>query len=183
MLVEEVLRGIVTADGVTSFTRLIDELDVRASRSRTAKLWTDNLVKAVIIMMHYSRAGHEGDWALHLLAAEAMLPYFRSAGCHNYARYGDFYIHHMKCLPPEMMKRLQNGAFVRHFPGIYNATWTDMFIETTYMRLGHGPSGVVGVATDYNQMVKWALSFALCGEVSQNVRTMTNSEQETPYSP
>jgi len=94
--------------------------------------------------------------SLYLLAAEAMLPYFRSAGCHNYARYGAFYIHHMKGLPAETMKKLQHGAFVRHIPDIYNATWTDMFIETTYMRLGHGPAGAVGVATNYNQMVKWA---------------------------
>jgi len=107
-----------------------------------------------------------------------MLPYFRSAGCHNYARYGAFYIHHMKGLPPETMKKLQHGAFVRHIPGIYNATWTDMFIETTYMRLGHGPAGAVGVATNYNQMVKRALSFALSREVSQNVRAISNTEQD-----
>ena len=62
----------------------------------------------------------EGDWVLHLFAAEAMLPYFRSAGCHNYARYAAFYVHHMKGLDPVMMKKLQYGAFVRHIPGIYN---------------------------------------------------------------
>ena len=85
----------------------------------------------------------------------------------------------MKGLNPEMMKKLQHGAFVRHIPGIYNATWTDMFIGTTYMRLGHGPAGAVGVATDYQQMVKWALS----GEVSQNVRAMSNAGEYFPYSP
>ena len=84
----------------------------------------------------------------------------------------------MKGLHPEMMKKLQHGAFVRHIPGIYNPTWADMFIETTYMRLGHGPAGAVGVATYYHQMVKWALNFALSGEVSQNVRAMTNTEQD-----
>ena len=107
-------------------------------------------------MMIFSRAGHEGaghegDWALHLYAAEAMLPYFRAA------------------------------AFVRHIPGIYNATWTDMFIETTYMRFGHGPDVAVGVATDYQQMVKWALSFAPSGEISQNVPAMSNATQNTVH--
>ena len=53
-----------------------------------------------------------------------------------------------------------------------------MFIETTYMRLGHGPTGAVGEATGYHQMVKWALSFVLSGKVSQNVRAMTNTEHE-----
>ena len=109
-------------------------------------------------MMNLSRGGHEGDWALHLFAAEATIPYFRSAGCHNYARYDAFYVHQMKGFNPEMMKKLQQGAFVRHIPGIYNSTWTDMLVKTTCMRPGHGPAGT---------MVKWALSFALTGEVSQ----------------
>ena len=43
------------------------------------------------------------------------------------------------------------------------------------MRLGHGPAGAVGVATDHQQMVKWALS----GEVSQNVRAMSNATENT----
>ena len=101
-------------------------------------------------MMNFSRGGHEGDWALHLFAEEVMFPYLRSAGCHNYARYGAFYVHQMIGLNPEMMKKLQQGAFVRHVPGIYNSTWTDMFIETTYMRLGHGPAGTTGMAIDYH---------------------------------
>ena len=56
----------------------------------------------------------------------------------------------MKGLNPEMMKKLQQGAFVRHIPGVYDYD----------IRLGHGPAGTTGV-------VKWALSFALTGEVSQ----------------
>jgi hypothetical protein len=66
---------------------------------------------------------------------------------------------------------------MRHIPGIYNALWTDMFIESTYMKLGHGPAGVVGLATNYDQMTKWALSFALCGEVSLNVRAMSTTQE------
>ena len=77
------------------------------------------------------------------------------------------------------MKKLQHGEFVRHIPGIYNATGTDMFIEKTYTWLRHGPAGAVVVATDYQQMVKWALSFAFSGEVSQNVRAMNNATHNT----
>ena len=69
-------------------------------------------------MMNLSRGGHEGNWALHLFAAEATIPYFRSAGCHNYASSDAFYVHQMKGLNPEMMKKLQQGVFVRHIPGI-----------------------------------------------------------------
>ena len=44
---------------------------------------TYNIVKTVIIMMNFSRGGHEGNQVLHLSAAEATLPYLRAAGCHN----------------------------------------------------------------------------------------------------
>ena len=50
-------------------------LEVRAGGSTTTKTWTDNLVKTVIIMMNFSRGGHEGYWLFHLLAVEAMLPF------------------------------------------------------------------------------------------------------------
>ena len=61
-------------------------------------------------------------------------------------------------------------------PGIYNSTWTDIFIETTYMRLGQGPAGTVEMATENNQMVKWALSFAISGELSQQTLAMSGNK-------
>ena len=70
-----------------------------------------------------------------------------------------------------LMKKLKDGAFVRHIPGIYNATWTDMFIESTYMRLGYGPGRV-------EPMVTWALSFAICGEFTHDVTKMNNGQRE-----
>ena len=42
------------------------------------------------------------------------------------------------------------------------------------MRLGLGPAGALGLATDWNQMVTWALSFATCGELAYDA-TKTNN--------
>ena len=42
MLVEKLFRDVVQEPEVISFTRLIEVLQVRASSSRTTKLWTDN---------------------------------------------------------------------------------------------------------------------------------------------
>ena len=123
---------------VSSFSDLIRLLDDRSSRSKTTRLWTDNVIKTTLIMMNISRAGHEADTSLHISAAEAMLPYFRFAGCHRYSRYGAFYVHHIKSLPKATLQKvLREDFFMRHIPGVYNATWTDMFIETTDMKLGH----------------------------------------------
>ena len=76
-----------------------------------------------------------------------------------------------------MMKKLQHGAFVRHIPGIYKSTLTDMFIETVYMRLGLGPIGARWMATDYYQMAKWTLG----GVVSQSVRSLSNTELDSQH--
>ena len=54
-----------------------------------------------------------------------------------------------------------------------------MLIETTYMRLWHGETETIGVATEYHHMEKWVLSFALSGEVSQSVRSLSNTEQDS----
>ena len=58
----------------------------------------------------------------------------------------------MKGLKPELMRKLQNGASVCHIPGIYSSIWTDMLIETTYLCLGHGPAGTIGLTTGWKQV-------------------------------
>ena len=178
MVAEVVLQTVLHEEGISSFSELLSAFDKHAVGSRTAKLWRDNFIKPVIIMMSFSRAAHEGDWFLHLSVAEALLPYFFAAGCHNYSRYGELYIHHMKGLKPEFMRKLHNGVFVCHIPGIYNSTWTDMLIETTYMCLGHGPAGTIGLTTGWKQVITWALSFAMCGELSRNVKQMSNDKEQ-----
>ena len=74
----------------------------------------------------------------------------------------------MKDLDPATKKKLLQGACVRHIPCIFNLTWTDMFIETIYIRLEHGPS----VFIDYNQMAKWALGFTYSEEVLELLVTL-----------
>ena len=53
-----------------------------------------------------------------------------------------------------------------------------MFIESTYMRLVYCPAGAVDLATDWNQMVTWALSFFTCGELAHDVTKMNNGQRE-----
>ena len=59
MVVEELLRYIVT--GTDTYDQLVAILDDKASQSRTAKLWVDNLMKPVLLMMVFVRAEWEAD--------------------------------------------------------------------------------------------------------------------------
>ena len=34
---------------------------------------------------------------------------------------------------------------MRHVKGLWNGIWSDMFIETTFIRYGHGKPGIIGI--------------------------------------
>ena len=86
MVVEELLRGLITTGRFQSYSQLMKELEYLASQSRTTKLWLNNLIKPVLIMMLFIRAEREADWPLHLFATKMMMPYFFTSGHFNYAR-------------------------------------------------------------------------------------------------
>ena len=72
MVVEELLWSILIASG--NYEQLIAILDDKASQSRTAKLWIDNLIKPVLLMVVFVRASRDASWRLHLCAVDEMLP-------------------------------------------------------------------------------------------------------------
>ena len=142
-----------------------------------------NLIKPVFLIMLYVRAKREGDWPMHLYAVRKMIPYFFAAGHHNYARYGLYYLRTMERLPTEIYERFMSGEHVtRHHRGYWNGIWSDMFIETTFMRYGKGPGGIVGVTLQPNVVKKWAYSLHICTQLLMNLDEMrrysSNKEQE-----
>ena len=79
------------------------------------------------------------EWGLHLYAVASMIPYFFAAGHVNYARQYELYY---MILPEEIEIRFRNvEPLMRHKTCVWNAIWSDMFIETTFMRFGHGLGG------------------------------------------
>ena len=45
-------------------------------------------------------------------------------------------------------KFLEGDNVMSHKKGIWNGIWFDMVIETTYMKYGKGPSGLIGITTN-----------------------------------
>ena len=141
--------------------------------SCTQKFWIDNLIKPVFIIMLFIRAEREGDWPLHLLATEMMLPYFFASGHFNYARNGLYYLRSMSKLPCRVLKAFMNGNHVmRHKPGLWNGLWSDLYIETTFMRYGHSPGGIIGIT-------RWALSLHICAQIRNDVLTLSDRNVQT----
>ena len=115
------------------------------------------LIKPVLVMMMFCRAEKEGDWPLHLLALKLMIPYFFAAGHQNYARYALLYLRDAEALSPYILDRFLKGKHVtQHTAGIWNGMWTNMMIETTFMRYGKGPRGMIGITLKPESLKTWA---------------------------
>ncbi len=173
LLTEELLRKHL--DGVETFDDLDQFLTDMSSRSNTSKLWVDCFIRPTLIMMTFTRAERESDWPLHLWALTQMIPYFFVASHVNYARYGLYYLTSMEALPPEVKCFfLQGQHTMRHAAGASNATWSDMYIETTFMRYGHSQGGLTGITLNDNATQRWALSLHTCSGLISDLAAMRN---------
>ena len=178
LLVEAVIEK--TVQETNDDDDLMSCLECHARSSRTAKLWVDGLIKPVFLMMLFCRAEKEADWPLHLRAVSLMIPYFFATVHHNYARYGLYYLRSSEAMPDEICRQFLQGEHVtRHLAGAWNGMWTDMMIETTFMRYGKGLRSLIGITLKPNVMKTWALSLHICCRIQKDIREMTQHEMST----
>ena len=94
----------------------------------------------------------------------------------------------MEHLPDELLQEFLKGKHVmRHNRGIWNAIWSDMFIESTFMRYGHQAGGLTGLTLKPSDVTRWALSLhtrsqlrgdPLAMKDKQNNKTTTTHKEE-----
>ena len=132
--------------------------------------------KPVLLIMAFVRAEREGEWTLHLWAVSQMMPYFYAAGHINYARYGMVYLRSMEKLEGGILDRFMRGEHVsRHQRGLWNGMWTDVYIDTTLMRYGHGPGGIVGITLNEHALCRWALSLHICSRLTKDIADLNEA--------
>lgn len=179
LLVEELLRPILEDVAISSMDELEKELEERSSKSRTTKLWVDCVIRPVFLIMLYCRASHESDWLLQLKATEMMLPYMFAAHKPNYSRYGLYYVRSMRRLPPDILDQFCKGQqSLHHTAGLWNGQWSDMFIETTWMRKGHGPGGIIGNTENPETMATWVYSMDAVMTLTGDLKRMGDDDEE-----
>ena len=130
-------------ESVESTIELISLLKETHKESKTAQVWIKNFLQPLFIVLRFIRAEREGEWLLHLATVREMIPYFFAAGHEHYARHATSYLLEMEALPPGGPKdRFMNGEFTtRLTEALWNNIFSDMMIETTYMRIGKAPGG------------------------------------------
>ena len=105
-------------------------------------------------------------------------------------RYGLYYLRSMEHLPDDLLQEFLMGRHVmRHNQGIWNGIWSDMFIESTFMRYGHESGGLTGLTVKPSAVTRWALSLHICSQLrgdlaamkdKQTDKIVTTHEEETP---
>ena len=130
-------------------------------------------------MMAYVRAEREGDWLLHVHCVKAMMPYFFAAGHQNYARLGLVYLRTIENLPGSILPYFKKGKHeMRHIDGLWNGIWSDMFIESTFMRYGHGQAGIVRITLKPETLKTWALSRHVYSQLMQDLAELRDESNK-----
>ena len=118
-------------------------------------------------------AESEAEWLLHLISFKEMLPYFYAAGHYNYTSYGSYFFRNMETLPCEVLEKFMIGEHVmRHQEGYCNGIWSDMVIQTAFIRYRKVPGGIVGVTLQPNVVKKWANSLHITTQVLKDLDSM-----------
>lgn len=105
MLAEEVLRPILLSrPDIQSMHDLQKVLRELSLQSKTCKMWVDIVIKPYFLMMLFTTADHEGDFALHMAAANMMLAYLFAANKYKCSRYGLFCVRSMSWLSSERLE-------------------------------------------------------------------------------
>ena len=96
----------------------------------------------------------------------------------------------MEQLPDSLLLEFLKGEHVmRHRPGIWNSIWSDMFIETTFMRYGHESGGLTGLTLKPASVARWALSLHVCSQLrsdlmamkeEQHIKSVSTHKEENP---
>ena len=71
---------------------------------------------------------------------------------------------------------LQGQHTTRHKAGAANSTWSDMFIESTFMRYGHSQGGLTGITLNQNATQRWALSLHSCSQLIGDIHEMRTGD-------
>ena len=65
---------------------------------------------------------------------------------------------------------------MHHNAGLFNGKWSDMAIETTFMRYGHGQTGITGITLKPETFETWAYSLHACNSIMRDLNEIKDKE-------
>jgi len=96
---------------------------------------------------------------------------------HGYCLY---YLRSMNKLPAPVQDEFMKGNHVmRHQRGIWNGLWSDLYIESTFMRYDHSPGGIVGLTLKPSTLRRWVLSLHICSQLKKDLMSLADYDKQT----
>ena len=128
----------------------------------------------------YVHAGREGDFVLHYLTGKLILSYFFVAASHwSYARDETDNLRCLKKFTNTLINSFLDRKHVFHLAnGFWNEIWSKMNVESTYMKIGKGPKGLICKTTREMEVKIWALNQHLCGELMAELEGLRESKMD-----
>ena len=65
--------------------------------------------------------------------------------------------------------------------GNWNGIWSDMFIESTFMRNGHSRAGIIGITLKLETLKTWALSRHTCSQLVEDLAALRGESDENRF--
>ena len=169
MVVEELLRPPFAKTDLQTMVQLKSHLHQYCTKSMTSKMWVDCLIPPMFIVLLFVRAEGEGDWPLHLLAVEEMMPYCFASGHFKYARYGRALVFTIDAASSS------DKHVMRHTGGLRNGVLSDLFIGS----YGHGPSGIISSTLNETTLAKWAPSHNTLGQMTNGIVDLDDQQKRS----
>ena len=101
---------------------------MKPNASQTTTRWDNCLIEPMFTIMMFVP-----DWPLHLCAVVKMLPYFFAPVLFNTYAIGCNVPSFNAIAAPWFTERMTGERAMRHQDGLWNAIWSDLFIDATYM--------------------------------------------------
>ena len=142
-------------------------------------MFTECLIKPVLLLMKDHRADRESDFLLHLKVWYILEPFFFSAGHHNYARSTDIDKKYCQRMPVSLWNSfLQGQHTMHHQPGRANGVAGDYFMGSTLMRYGHSNRGLIGVTENERAISRWSVRKPIVTQMLEDLHVVV-----TPNNP
>ena len=156
---------------------------LRTDNGDLSNFWMSYVVM-VEILLGLIRASREGNWDLHLLKIEQMIPFCFAYGKTNYARYLPIYLHDMKVLPiehPKLHQYFVQGGFSAQIgnDNTFGRIPIDQTIEETVNKDTQTPGGTKGFSLQPNAIYKHYMTAEYRSASLHNLRKMTDSLNST----
>ena len=176
---QETMENVVNHDALKAVEKEFELQKMHFKEFRTSNLWL-SFCEMVAVLKRFLLAERTGDWELHLLSVQEMLPYLAAAGHNLYTKSAYIYLSQMQNLKatyPDIYAHFMRGHHVVHRSDrLWAGLSMDLAIEQVLMRSVKSTGGLTrGQGMGEAQRTQWLLVMPVCAEYNNDMQYATGA--------